>query len=397
MSGPTSIAEKPKGGSRARPAASSPLSPWSGLFQQFPYGLVLGDRDGRLLEVNGQGSRILKLRPDDSRRDAATCCELICNHAPDLGACLTSLALAGTDVLPEVRIDIEYGDPAAAWVLATPVGEGEPHVVFQLRPAAAGDRRRRTAVDWSSFPALRIDALGDFEISGPAGPIDGEWLQQRPGELLRYLVCGRSRPVASEQIAEAIWPDAIRRDASASVRHYVHKLRACLEPERQARVPSLYVVTRRGSYALEGTWVDADEFEHRVRVGLGALARGNRGAAREWLGQARAFYRGDFLAEYPYAEWAVPERDRLRELAAQMLRALAEIELDVGNDAAGSEHARDLAEMEPFDLEAQRTYMELCVRLGRRSEAARRHTVLRHRMRRRFGEEPGFTLAELGS
>ena len=54
-----------------------------------------------------------------------------------------------------------------------------------------------------------------------------------------------------------------------------------------------------------------------------------------------------------------------------------------------------LAELEPYDAEVHRQLLTAWLRLGRRTEAARRYTSFRMRMLREFGEEPDFELADL--
>ena len=58
-------------------------------------------------------------------------------------------------------------------------------------------------------------------------------------------------------------------------------------------------------------------------------------------------------------------------------------------------HARRLAAMEPFDLDVQRDFIEICMRRGRRSEAMRRYAIVRKRVKREFGQDPDFTLGDL--
>jgi hypothetical protein len=52
--------------------------------------------------------------------------------------------------------------------------------------------------------------------------------------------------------------------------------------------------------------------------------------------------------------------------------------------------------MEPFDMDVQREFLELCIARGRRSEAMRRYAVLRRRVRAEFGRELHFSLTDLG-
>lgn len=379
---------------------------WHGVFESFPYGLVLADQGGRLLGANSRGAGLLGTSAglqDQSDADAtsATCCDLLCEQIPKRaigGGCLTDLALRSPSRPPEIRVDLGTDEqPTAAWVAAFTIGSDQPLVLFQLRPGTTFDRREVAGVDFSTFPALKINALGGFEVEGPHGSIRGEWLNQRAGMLLKYLVSERTRSVPSEQIAEALWPGTGQREALICVRQYVHQLRACLEPDRTPRAPSLYVVTRKGGYALEGIWIDVDEFEHRVGMGLGAFRRGHDTGARDWLLQARQLYTGDFLAGDAYSEWARPERDRLRDLAARMLRALVEIELRRSGLDLAVVHARDLAEMEPLDADVQRELLRICLVIGRHGEAVRRHDLFRNRLQRHFGQEPSFTLAELAA
>jgi DNA-binding SARP family transcriptional activator len=376
---------------------------WQGVAESFPYGLLLADEKGCLLEGNERAVDLLGtavgLATLGDASEPSTCCELFCAHAPATafgGGCLTDFALRTKSRGPEIRIDLASGEaPTAAWISAFTVDPERSLVLFQLRPGSAFDRRRVEGLDLSSFPALRIDALGGFRVQGPEGPVGGGWLGQRPGLLLKYLVTERSGVVPSEQIAEALWPGTAQRDAVGLVRQYVHQLRGHLEPGRASGEPSLYLVTRKGGYALEGVWIDVDEFEHRVDVGLRAFAHGHDESARKWLIEGREFYSGDFLSTDAYFEWARPERDRLRELAARMTRALVELELRRGAREVALTYASDLAEMEPFDGDVQRELLRLCMLMGKHGEAVRRYELYRNRLRRHFGGEPDFTLSEL--
>ena len=181
------------------------------------------------------------------------------------------------------------------------------------------------------------------------------------------------------------------------MRYFVHALRTRLEPTRGSRVPSSFIESRRGGYSLntQRVWVDATEFEELVATGLAALAAGERETALHRLEPATNLYRGDFLADEPYAEWALAERDRFQELAGRALRALIELRLAVDDLEGAARHARRLADTEPYDNDAQRRHIELSLRRGRRTEAVRRYKLFQQRLHRNFDVEPDFTLAEL--
>jgi DNA-binding SARP family transcriptional activator len=306
--------------------------------------------------------------------------------------------------LPEVRIDIERDRlQTSAWVSASPIDADGEQLLFHLRPGRLGDRRRRTTPEWSGQvcptqrSALQIVTLGGFRVEGANGPINGDWLEQRPGQLLKYLVGKRRRVVSSDQIAEAMWPEAGPEDARNRLRYYVHALRERLEPERAWRSPSRFIVARRGGYLLDTSlvWIDADEFEREVLAGLAAIDQGLSVPAAAHLAGALDLYRDGFLVEDPYAEWALAERERLQELAGRALRAKVKIHLGLGNLETVATHARRLADMEPFDTDVQRMFIEICLRRGRRSEAFRRYSALRKRMLASFDEELDFDLADM--
>ncbi len=192
-----------------------------------------------------------------SADEPLTCCEAICDHLEPVlgGGCLSERARAAAATLPEVRMDIETGTlQSAAWVTASPAADGD-RVVFHLRPGQPGDRRRRTETPWAGrsadeAPDLQITTLGRFAVEGPDGPIGGDWLGQRPGQLLKFLICERRRAVTSDQIGETLWPEAGPSESGNRLRYNVHALRGKLEPERERRGAGRFVLTPRGGYAL---------------------------------------------------------------------------------------------------------------------------------------------------
>ncbi|MFL5909817.1 MAG: BTAD domain-containing putative transcriptional regulator [Gaiellaceae bacterium] len=387
---PISLAER-----RARhtePASSLA----SEVFELSPYGMFVTDGRGRLVASNRAGDELLGRR--ETRPGHASCCTIFgCrDRAPLEHACLTELATRTRKSLPEIRIDLEDAPAGAAWVTVAPLRPDGSRILFHLRAGNPGDRRRRTAPHWLSGPQLRIYTLGRTRVESGDGPLAGNWIQHRSGQLLKYLICERERMVHADEIAEALWPRG-GAGALGNVRHFVHALREKLEPERERRAPSSFVLASRGGYSLdrERVWIDIDVFEEKVGAGLAALEHGDRELAESLLEEALDLYGGEFLADEPYSAWTFAERGRLRDLAGRALRALSDAAVEQGDVQRALAHAQRLGEMYPFDTDVQRELLALYVRLGRRSEAVRRYAELRMRLMSEFGERPEFSLDEL--
>jgi DNA-binding SARP family transcriptional activator len=366
-------------------------------FQHFPYALLVVGRGGELLARNLASAALIEAvgLPDTQ----LTCCALLGCRAPEsvlADTCVTELTLRRREILPEIRVDIAArGGTTAVWVAAAPLDRDASRVVIQLRPGVANDRRRRTDPHWLSEPRLRIRTLGRTVVESAEGPIGGDWLEQRTGQLLKYLVAERHRVVQVDEIGESIWPRADFA-VGGSVRYYVHALRRRIEPQRGRRERSAFVVSHAGGYRLnlDRVEVDADELEAHTTAGL-ALAKVDPERATAEIEQGLALYRGDFLAELPYAEWAMTERHRLHDLVCMGLRSLANLRLEEGLVDDAARWLERLGTLQPYDEEVHRRLIELDIARGRRSDAVRRYDVLRSRMRRTFGQNPSFTLADL--
>jgi DNA-binding SARP family transcriptional activator len=356
------------------------------VLEHLPAGVVAVDPEGRLAGCNPAAVRLLGTLPD---RGGVRCCDLLGCRRPGSALesrCIAEAVRSRRGVVGELLVRTAAGD---VWVSGAPLGD-DGSVVLHLRPAGSANGHAEER--------LCIRALGPMRLEIGSAVLEGDWLAHRPGQVLKYLVAMRGRPVSSDELLEAFWPQPGGTPAATNVRQAVHALRQRLEPGRERQSASRYVLGRRGGgYELAAgrVVVDADAFVAAADTGLNAVRDGDAGRALAALGRAAALYRGDFLADEPEADWALAERARLRGVAGRVLRALAGLHLRAGELDAASDHLQRLAELEPLDLDAQRQLLTLLLRRGRRSEAARRYEVVCRRFRRAFGEEPGFELAEL--
>jgi DNA-binding SARP family transcriptional activator len=361
----------------------------------------VAQRDGLILEANNR-ARELGIAPA-SLAAGARCCDVVCSAMRDQVearvGCLTEAALKAGTPLPEVRVDVPGRDgEAAVWVTASTLSPASGVVVFHLRPGKPGDRRRRVEEGWGPDERYRarVHTLGPTRLEIGHGAVERDWLHRRPGQLLKYLIAERHRLVTSDEIAEALWPQS-GPEGLGRVRQYVHALRQVVEPDRPRGAPSELIVSKPGGYGIDRTlvWIDADHFEREANAGLTLYLEGESELARPRLEEAVATYGGDFLAEDRYADWAFSERERLHELAGKALRALMSIELASRELDRAAGFAHRLADLEPLDLDVQRAYIDVCMRLGRRTEAARRYSLLQRRSRETFGQGPDFSLADI--
>jgi DNA-binding SARP family transcriptional activator len=369
------------------------------VLDRHPYGILVEDARGSLVAHNQAAARMLGGKVRLAPGQAVGCEILGCHDAggPFEDACLHERARQHVGPLPELRVDLPHGAGVeAAWVTVAALEPDRELIVTELRPGRRSDRRRRSEPHWMDGPRLRIFALGRTRVMSPESGLDGRWLHNRAGQILKFLVAERHRVAFSDEIVERLWPNAAGSD-TRGLRYFIHVLREHLEPKGAPEGPSSFVLATRGGYVLDerSVWIDADAFEELVRVGMEARERDDSRAALEHLTGALELYGGDFLADEPYAEWAVLERERLRQVASEALRVVATLSEEMGDLPAAATSLKRLADLEPYDVDVHRELLVVLLRDGRRSEALRRYEALRRRLLATFQEQLDFSLAEL--
>jgi len=310
------------------------------------------------------------------------------NHAP-------YVAIVDADGL---LLDIEDGLDglfALGEVFPSPNAGDRPPPALTSVAVSADSPRRALLVHPRAEPedVVRVRTLGCTDLEGDESC--GRWLGRRPGDLLKFLICQRYRVVHAQDIAEALWGH-VGFVSSGTVRQCVHDLREKVEAGRRDASARL-VVTRQSGYALNRTVVvvDADDFAVHVRRGIGAMGRDQHEIATVHLRRAVSMYRGDFLSDEPQADWAHPERERLREHMEDALSALAQLYEAAGDAWTATSCLRRLAEMRPLDVDAHRRLIAMLLSDGRHSHAWRCYQAFYARLWRELSRTPDFTLADL--
>jgi DNA-binding SARP family transcriptional activator len=350
-------------------------------------GVILVDTGGRVVWWSAAMAAAVE-RIGLSWSRGMRCCDAL-GCSDDETGCLTAQALAAPDGLAgrPWRGGAD-GQALEGTITARTIPSGSQDMVaFELRFRAVP----------GPSPATRdvgVQALGRLSVSVSGHSRDGDWLQQRPGQVFRYLLASRDGAQRSEAIASALWPER-GPSAVANVRYCIFKLREQLG-ERGDPADSLVARDAAGyRIDLRRVELDVDAFQGKSLAGIAAHRRGESAQAEALLGQALALYRGEFLADDPYADWAFSEREYLRGLAGKDLAAMAQIALAAGRLVAATEHLLRLSQLEPFDSHVHQMLIEVCLRRGRRTEALRHYDALRARLHRAFGELPDFELAGL--
>nr|BBH95826.1 hypothetical protein KTA_40250 [Thermogemmatispora argillosa] len=263
------------------------------------------------------------------------------------------------------------------------------------RAVPTGERERRSGRSETSRPLLRIYVLGQFRVERRSGSgwveDDGRrWQRRRARALLGCLLCHPLRRMGREQVMEALWPDPDLDSETAANRlnGAVHELRLLLEPE--IRRPASSTLLRLQHEVLELAdssviWVDADEFEHKIKL---AEQSTDPLQVERLLEEATALYRGDFLVEELYSEWAQPRREALRRRWMGALLQLAELRAKRGALSSAIEPLDRLLMSDPTHETAVRQLMMVLMGLDRRVEALQAYQRLTEVLEREYGSEP---------
>lgn len=238
---------------------------------------------------------------------------------------------------------------------------------------------------------LRIQTLGPFRIwQGMAELPASAWERKKARELLQLLLTHRATLLEREQIVELLWPEL---EAEAALRDFkiaYSTLCRVLEPERGRNQPSAYIVRDGSRYGLRpeaDLWLDAVAFDEAIAAGDRLWDR-EQPAALPIYREALALYHGDYLQEYPYAEWCSEERERLLTLYLRTAERVAEMLLAAGDWEEAIAVSQTLLARDDCWEQAYRVMMAAYAALGNRAQAVRAYRRCEARLRAELGVGP---------
>lgn len=188
---------------------------------------------------------------------------------------------------------------------------------------------------------------------------------------LAYLLLHRGEPVARDQMAAELWPDADAPRGRARLRSALHALARALPRDRQWIVGDAESVRWNDAPPL---WFDVCEFERSASDPATAAA-------------AVEIYDGDFAPGFEH-EWATRERDRLHRCFVSALDALTLDRRRLRRFDDAIAYARRLLAVEPWREDVVRRLIAIRHESGDRSGALAEYDGFARRLREEFGAEP---------
>ena len=225
---------------------------------------------------------------------------------------------------------------------------------------------------------LRLTLLGGFQARNEAGELLSV-PSRKAQAMLAYLALPLGRAHPRDKLAALLWGGIREESARASLRQALFVIRKTLQAADAKALDQKAEMLR-----LDPAHVDADvaAFEQSAATGT-----------PEGLARAAALYQGDLLAglaldEAPFEEWFVSERERLRELALEVLARLLAHQRKVGALESAVQTALKLLGLDPLQEVVHRALMGLYAETGRREAALRQYQHCVRVLERELGIEP---------
>jgi DNA-binding SARP family transcriptional activator len=142
-------------------------------------------------------------------------------------------------------------------------------------------------------------------------------------------------------------------------------------------------------YRLEAAACTVDVVLFTTAVQEARAAAGST-AQQELAGWRRAvdLYEGDLLSSFPYDDWCLGLRERLRGHLLEGLYRLARAALAADSPETARELALRMVELDPAEERAYRLLMRCCARMGCPGEAARQFERCREALWEELGAQP---------
>lgn len=240
-------------------------------------------------------------------------------------------------------------------------------------------------------PELRIQTFGQFRLWRDGQAI-GVWERPQAETVVKLLLvrrAGDGRVVAADELITRLWPDSDEEGGRKKLLPLISNARRTLEPEIEPRDSNFILRSASGYFfELNGARWDLLDFRDHLRLGR-QLAQAERWAeAVVELEQGRALYRGDFLAEDRYVDWAIDAR---REIVAEyrdLLIVLADGYAALSRYPEAIEVCEAALRKDPLLESVYRRLMRFHTYLGDKGQALKVYRNCLKLFEELFGESP---------
>jgi branched-chain amino acid transport system substrate-binding protein len=218
---------------------------------------------------------------------------------------------------------------------------------------------------------MEFRLLGPLVVEDDDGPV--RIAPGRESVLLALLLVHRGSALASDRIIDELWPQDPPENAAKSVQVYVSRLRKALGAGRIETTPAGY----------------------RIRVEPGELdvARFEQLAEHGEPDEALGLWRGDALADFRYAPFALPEARRLEEVRNELLANEVDARLARGETPIAELEA--VIAREPLWERPRGQLMHALYLAGRQADGLELYRKTRDLLSDELGVEPGPELQRL--
>jgi len=234
--------------------------------------------------------------------------------------------------------------------------------------------------------ALEVSAFGDTRVvlgGRPLGPVD--WTYAKSKELLFYLLSRESATKA--QIGLDLWPEASPEQLRSAFHSALHHLRRALGGGDWIRYAGgRYAFAREHPFTYDVH--DFEEHVHLAREQPGEGEATGRETAMAHLTAALRKAGGDFLADIPHADWALFERERLRQVRVDSMLLLAEGHFTAAAYPAAAEVFQQLLALDGYLEVAHRGLLRCLARQGESAQAVRHYQGVVDLLRADLGTSP---------
>ena len=257
--------------------------------------------------------------------------------------------------------------------LARPIRDRAHRTLQELTPPA---RPRASALPAGA--ALEVRAFGETRVvlgGRILGPAD--WTYVKSKELLFYMLSYKSATKA--QIGLDLWPEASPGQLRSAFHSALHHLRRALGGSGWISfVGGRYAFDRHRPFKY-----DVQDFEDLIR-----RAREEPDRSIVHLTAAVRHAPGDFLADLPRADWAIYERERLRQLRIESMIHLAERHFSGAAYREAAETFQQLLMLDGYLEVAHRGLMRCLARQGEAAQAAKLYLGLVELLSADLGTSP---------